>query len=145
MLNLCLFSLICFAFCVLLYIIYGITYKAYNKEKARPFECGFDPRLSRLHFCIKFFLLGILFLIFDVEIALILPLPYRPYVLGFIVLLFVGLVYEWYYGGLNWLYVNGGDSRRYWLHLHRRVAFTLAYNRSQSDILYALYFFELKF
>ena len=74
-----------------------ISYKStFNKEKSRPFERGFDPSgSSRLRFCMKFFLVGVIFLIFDVEVSLIMPLPYsRTFVLLFLFLLVIGLVYE---------------------------------------------------
>jgi len=76
-----------------------------NKEKNRPFECGFDPiGDTRIRFCMKFFLVGVIFLIFDVEITLILPLPFRQtFIIIFLIILLIGLVYEWYYGGLDWL------------------------------------------
>nr|WNH22356.1 NADH dehydrogenase subunit 3 [Heteropriacanthus cruentatus] len=84
-----------------------------DHEKLSPYECGFDPLGSaRLPFSIRFFLVAILFLLFDLEIALLLPLPWGDQlssplltflwtttVLG---LLTLGLVYEWLQGGLEW-------------------------------------------
>nr|QVL28794.1 NADH dehydrogenase subunit 3 [Mesembrius niger] len=84
-----------------------------DREKSSPFECGFDPMSSsRLPFSLKFFLITIIFLIFDVEIALILPmililnysnlLVWTTTSLIFILILLLGLYHEWNQGMLNW-------------------------------------------
>nr|AKS04365.1 NADH dehydrogenase subunit 3 [Parasagitta elegans] len=74
-------------------------------EKGSPFECGFDPSgVSRVPFCMKFFLISIIFLVFDVEVSLVFPMIYSLYqVLSFLLVLLGGLVYEWSYGGLQWM------------------------------------------
>lgn len=80
------------------------TYKTRgDKEKGSPFECGYDPAgISRLPFCIKFFLVRIIFLVFDVEVTLILPMLYAgAQVTSFVALLVAGVLYEWRYGGLH--------------------------------------------
>nr|AKS25498.1 NADH dehydrogenase subunit 3 [Montecincla cachinnans]AKS25501.1 NADH dehydrogenase subunit 3 [Montecincla cachinnans]AKS25509.1 NADH dehydrogenase subunit 3 [Montecincla cachinnans]AKS25512.1 NADH dehydrogenase subunit 3 [Montecincla cachinnans] len=84
-----------------------------DSEKLSPYECGFDPLGSaRLPFSIRFFLVAILFLLFDLEIALLLPLPWATQLQNptitltwtsiLILLLTLGLVYEWIQGGLEW-------------------------------------------
>nr|AYP57928.1 NADH dehydrogenase subunit 3 [Turdoides rufescens] len=84
-----------------------------DSEKLSPYECGFDPLGSaRLPFSIRFFLVAILFLLFDLEIALLLPLPWATQlqdpvttlILTSILIFFLtlGLVYEWIQGGLEW-------------------------------------------
>jgi len=82
------------------------TFKSWgDKEKGSPFECGFDPAgISRLPFCMKFFLVRIIFLVFDVEVTLVLPMLYAgAQVTSFVALLVAGILYEWSYGGLNWM------------------------------------------
>nr|AIY69506.1 NADH dehydrogenase subunit 3 [Monarcha takatsukasae]AIY69622.1 NADH dehydrogenase subunit 3 [Monarcha takatsukasae] len=84
-----------------------------DSEKLSPYECGFDPLGSaRLPFSIRFFLVAILFLLFDLEIALLLPLPWAiqlqtptttlMWASILILLLTLGLIYEWVQGGLEW-------------------------------------------
>nr|YP_009167146.1 NADH dehydrogenase subunit 3 [Genicanthus lamarck]ALD15881.1 NADH dehydrogenase subunit 3 [Genicanthus lamarck] len=84
-----------------------------DHEKLSPYECGFDPLgTARLPFSLRFFLVAILFLLFDLEIALLLPLPWGDQLttplLTFLwastvlALLTLGLVYEWLQGGLEW-------------------------------------------
>nr|ULR86954.1 NADH dehydrogenase subunit 3 [Macquartia sp. 4 HNL-2022a] len=84
-----------------------------DREKSSPFECGFDPKSSsRIPFSLRFFLITIIFLIFDVEIALILPIilimnlsnlvMWTITSIIFILILLMGLYYEWNQGMLNW-------------------------------------------
>nr|AGG68932.1 NADH dehydrogenase subunit 3 [Robsonius rabori]AGG68933.1 NADH dehydrogenase subunit 3 [Robsonius rabori] len=92
---------------------YWIAQMNPDPEKLSPYECGFDPLGSaRLPFSIRFFLVAILFLLFDLEIALLLPIPWATqlqtpimtltWASVLILLLTLGLVYEWTQGGLEW-------------------------------------------
>lgn len=92
----------------------GLRKKSFlDREKLRPFECGFNPkRLPRIPFSIRFFLIAIIFLVFDVELVLMFPfIPLlglvrrfnSSYVLLFFVLaLLAGLYYEINQGSLRW-------------------------------------------
>ena len=84
-----------------------------DREKRSPFECGFDPKnSSRIPFSTRFFLLAVIFLVFDIEIALIMPIPIiivnnmlYEVILGGIVFLLIlvgGLLHEWREGSLDW-------------------------------------------
>nr|BBD20480.1 NADH dehydrogenase subunit 3 [Cyrtodactylus thirakhupti] len=84
-----------------------------DTEKLSPYECGFDPLgTARLPFSMRFFLVAILFLLFDLEIALLLPTPWATnsasppttliYTTTIVALLTIGLGYEWTQGGLDW-------------------------------------------
>nr|YP_009420008.1 NADH dehydrogenase subunit 3 [Manticora tibialis]ASN65995.1 NADH dehydrogenase subunit 3 [Manticora tibialis] len=84
-----------------------------DREKNSPFECGFDPfNSARLPFSIQFFLIAVIFLIFDVEIALLMPMiiimkmsnltSWMLVSFFFITILLIGLYHEWNQGALNW-------------------------------------------
>lgn len=85
----------------------------FDREKPSPFECGFDPkRTARIPFSLRFYLIALIFLIFDVEITLILPIPIVylyiktfPFIFivtFFIFILIIGLFHEWNEGALEW-------------------------------------------
>nr|YP_004021529.1 NADH dehydrogenase subunit 3 [Megacrania alpheus adan]BAJ24588.1 NADH dehydrogenase subunit 3 [Megacrania alpheus adan] len=84
-----------------------------DREKSSPFECGFDPKSSpRIPFSLKFFLIAVIFLIFDIEIALMLPMlptmnmsemnEWWMTSTIFIMTLIMGLYHEWNQGALKW-------------------------------------------
>nr|UER94116.1 NADH dehydrogenase subunit 3 [Ruspolia yunnana] len=84
-----------------------------DREKTSPFECGFDPKSSaRLPFSLRFYLIAVIFLIFDVEIALLLPMTiimqwsnimsWSIISVIFLLILLIGLFHEWNQGALEW-------------------------------------------
>jgi len=86
----------------------------FEREKPSAFECGFEPNSSaRLPFSLRFYLVAIIFLIFDVEITLIMPIPIiinnrNTEILilitsFFIAILLGGLYHEWKEGALDWI------------------------------------------
>nr|AYW52330.1 NADH dehydrogenase subunit 3 [Entiminae sp. ACP-2013] len=85
-----------------------------DREKSSPFECGFDPKTSaRMPFSLQFFMIAIIFIIFDVELAILLPLLlaletsklfiYSSLMMFFITILLIGLYHEWKQGALTWV------------------------------------------
>nr|BDQ44446.1 NADH dehydrogenase subunit 3 [Pheretima okutamaensis] len=84
-----------------------------DREKSTPFECGFDPKnTARIPFSMRFFLLAIIFIVFDIEIVLLMPVPtmlmtsYNTHIMliysAFIIVLVIGLIHEWNEGSLDW-------------------------------------------
>lgn len=85
-----------------------------EREKITPFECGFSPfKKARRPFSIRFFIVTLIFLIFDIEIALVLPIGilaknnhitiWAMTAVIVIIVLLVGLLHEWKNGALNWV------------------------------------------
>ena len=89
-----------------------ISPKHPNPEKLSPYECGFEPfEDARLKFDVRFYLIAILFIIFDLEVAFIFPwalilkkLSWSAVIaMGvFLGLLLIGFLYEWKKGALEW-------------------------------------------
>ena len=98
---------------------YLLALRQPDPEKSSVYECGFDPFSdSRQKFEVRFFLVGILFIIFDLEISFLIPWSvalgnnfvflYQDSLFSywimmlFLFILTIGLVYEWMKGGLEW-------------------------------------------
>ncbi len=83
-----------------------------NPQKTSPYECGFEPfEKTRIRFDIRFYLVAILFIIFDLEMVFLFPfamafkqIPWSGFVgMGiFLSLLILGFIYEWKKGALEW-------------------------------------------
>ena len=83
-----------------------------DTEKVSAYECGFEPfEDSRMEFDVRFYLVAILFIIFDLEIAFLFPWAVSLGTIGFLgfismmiflFILTVGFIYEWKKGALDW-------------------------------------------
>ena len=83
-----------------------------DPEKLSAYECGFEPfNDSRMEFDVRFYLIAILFIIFDLEIAFLFPWAISLGAIGifgfvsmmiFLFILTIGFIYEWKKGALDW-------------------------------------------
>jgi NADH-quinone oxidoreductase subunit A len=83
-----------------------------DSDKNAPYECGFEAfEDSRMRFDVRYYLVAILFIIFDLEIAFLFPWAVVLDVVGmvgflamvvFLAVLVIGFVYEWKKGALEW-------------------------------------------
>ncbi len=83
-----------------------------DAEKDSPFECGFDAfEDARIKFDVRYYLVAILFIIFDLEIAFLFPWAIVLDKIGtfglismgiFLLILIIGFIYEWKQGALEW-------------------------------------------
>tara|TARA_Y100000590_G_scaffold168748_1_gene192993 strand:+ start:143 stop:511 length:369 start_codon:yes stop_codon:yes gene_type:complete len=93
-------------------INYIFSPKKPDPEKLSPYECGFEPfNDSRMEFDVRFYLVAILFIIFDLEIAFLFPWAISLGKIGllgfvsmmiFLAILTIGFIYEWKKGALDW-------------------------------------------
>nr|YP_010620178.1 NADH dehydrogenase subunit 3 [Gredgaria maugeana]WAX04214.1 NADH dehydrogenase subunit 3 [Gredgaria maugeana] len=111
------FILVFFSFSFLLSILiflvsYIVVYQKSDHEKLSAYECGFNPfEDARITFDIRFYLVAILFLIFDLEISFLFPWVISLKTINFfgfwtmvlfLLILTIGFVYEWFKGALEW-------------------------------------------
>nr|YP_009490367.1 NADH dehydrogenase subunit 3 [Gracilaria edulis]AWH62521.1 NADH dehydrogenase subunit 3 [Gracilaria edulis]UAD89631.1 NADH dehydrogenase subunit 3 [Gracilaria edulis] len=97
-------------------LIFSLSYflipKEADQEKVSAYECGFNPfDDARATFDIRFYLVAILFLIFDLEISFLFPwslvlndislFGFWSMII-FLIILTIGFIYEWYKGALEW-------------------------------------------
>ena len=83
-----------------------------SKAKLSPYECGFDPfEDARIPFDVRYYLVAILFIIFDLEIAFLFPWAVSLNKIGmagliamgiFLLVLVIGFIFEWNKGALEW-------------------------------------------
>ena len=89
-----------------------VAFKAPDTEKLSAYECGFNAfDDARMKFDVRFYLVSILFIIFDLEVAFLFPWSVSFHEIGmlgfwsmmvFLGVLTVGFIYEWKKGALEW-------------------------------------------
>ena len=97
---------------LLLAIGFTVGHGQKDDEKLSPYECGFEAfEDTRMKFDVRYYLVAILFIIFDLEIAFLFPWAVSLDVVGlfglismgiFLAVLVVGFIYEWKKGALEW-------------------------------------------
>ncbi len=97
---------------LLFFLSYFLVFQKADQEKLSAYECGFNPfEDARMTFDIRFYLVAILFLIFDLEISFLFPWVVAlksNFFFGFWTMIFflfvltIGFVYEWFKGALEW-------------------------------------------
>jgi len=97
---------------LLIFLAYLRGSRKPDAAKLSPYECGFEAFTdARLKFDVRFYLVAILFIIFDLEIAFLFPWAITLHDIGlygffsmvvFLLLLTVGFIYEWRKGALEW-------------------------------------------
>nr|QKY64011.1 NADH dehydrogenase subunit 3 [Hypsiglena jani jani] len=111
--NLITLTILAMLTAILLYTINTYMTSKPDINKLSPYECGFDPLgNARTPISIQFFLVAILFILFDLEIVLLLPIPWSintnppgtttMLATTLLTILTLGLIYEWFQGGLEW-------------------------------------------
>ena len=98
--------------CAFIIVNFMLSPKNPDPEKLSAYECGFEPfQDSRMEFDVRFYLVAILFIIFDLEIAFLFPWAISLGSLGalgfwsmmtFLGILTIGFIYEWKKGALEW-------------------------------------------
>jgi NADH-quinone oxidoreductase subunit A len=101
-------------FIAALFIVLGLILGPHkpDSEKLSPYECGFDPfEDAHLKFDVRYYLVAILFILFDLEIAFLFPWAIAIGDIGmagflammiFLAILVIGFIYEWKKGALEW-------------------------------------------
>jgi NADH-quinone oxidoreductase subunit A len=106
------FLISCVLASLILFLSWRLTTKNPDAAKLSTYECGFEPyEDARDIFDVRFYLVAVLFLIFDLEAAYFFPwlislnsLNFNgfSFMVDFVIELIVGYIYAWYAGALNW-------------------------------------------